>query len=54
MELARGSGGHRESGEGREGGGDANEARFHCELSLPTGAVRAVCDKEIGISGART
>ena len=49
MKLARRSGGHRESGEGRDGGGDADEARFHNELSPSMGALPALCDQDFGI-----
>jgi len=54
VKLATGSGDHRESGEAREGDGDADEARFHYELSLSMGAVRAVSDQGLRHSGART
>jgi len=54
VKLATGSGDHRESGEAREGDGDADEARFHYELSLSMGAARAECDQGLRHSGART
>jgi len=54
VKLETGSGDHRESGEAREGDGDTGEARFHSELSLSTGAVRAVCDQGLRSLGAHT
>jgi hypothetical protein len=54
VELARRSGGHHQGGDGRECGGDADEAGFHRGWSLPRGAAAPVCIQDFGISGART